>query len=333
MKLTLVRAVGVASLALLVTLEAAGQTAAPPAHIPDWIHRSMSWIEPDQNVPTGAQYKTFHSKTINTDVSYVVYLPPNYERDTGTRYPVLYYLHGSGGTSVNGAQQVVRTLDKAIRAGRVAPMIAIFVNGMRGNTAYCDSRDGKWPVETVIIKDLIPYVDATYRTLPSRESRAIEGFSMGSFGAAHLGFKYPEEFGVICIVAAALFGPHTGPGLDMAWGVLFPSPSAMGGDMAYWKANDPFELVKKNADALRDRTLIRIVTHDFETMKNSQAIRSEELHELMVQLMIPHAFYFLMNVKVHNAQQVWDTMGDNAFSFFSSALPRWQTYHPVASQQ
>jgi S-formylglutathione hydrolase FrmB len=331
MKLSMSR-VAIASLGLFLALEAAGQTVTPPARIPDWIHRPMAWIEPDQNVPAGAQYKTFHSKTINTDVSYVVYLPPDYQQQKATRYPVLYFLHGSGGTSAHGADQVVKTLDKAIRAGRVAPMIAIFANGLRGNTSYCNSRDGKWPLETVITEDLIPYVDATYRTLPSRENRAVEGFSMGGFGAAHLGFKYPELFGVVSIVAPALMGPNLHHDFAMAWGVLFPSPSAFAGDMAYWKANDPFELVQKNADALRDRTLIRIVCHDFKNAKSMQATRGDELHKLMVQLMIPHVFYYLMNVKAHNAPQVWDTMGDDAFSFFSSALPRWQTYRPSASQ-
>jgi len=57
---------------------------------------------------------------------------------------------------------------------------------------YCDSRDGKYPLETVIVSDLIPHVDAACRTIAAREGRGLDGFSMGGFGAAHLGFKYPD---------------------------------------------------------------------------------------------------------------------------------------------
>ncbi|MFC1596366.1 alpha/beta hydrolase [Planctomycetota bacterium] len=90
--------------------------------------------------------------------------------------------------------------------GRVSPMIVVMPNGLRGNTMYCDSRDGQYPVETVIINDLIPHVDATYRTVASREGRAVEGFSMGGFGAAHMGFKYPDLFGVVSIAARVSAG-------------------------------------------------------------------------------------------------------------------------------
>jgi S-formylglutathione hydrolase FrmB len=117
-----------------------------------------------------------------------------------------------------------------------------------------------YPSITEIMKDLIPHVDATYRTVASRESRAVEGFSMGGFGAAHLGFKYPEVFGLVSIEARALLGPHVeGHDPVQAWAKLFPT--ALGSDMDYFQANDPFTLAVKNADALRDRTLIRIATH------------------------------------------------------------------------
>ena len=55
------------------------------------------------------------------------------------------------------------------------------------------------------MKDLIPHIDATYRTIADRGSRWVEGFSMGGFGAAHLGFKYPEIFGAVSIMSGALF--------------------------------------------------------------------------------------------------------------------------------
>ena len=53
----------------------------------------------------------------------------------------------------------------------------------------------------MIVKELTPHVDATYRTIARREDRAVEGFSMGGYGAAHLGFKYPEVFGIVGIMS------------------------------------------------------------------------------------------------------------------------------------
>ena len=168
---------------------------------------TLNWVDPDHSEPEGLHYKTFHSDTINADVSYMVYLPPDYEQNETVRYPVLYHLHASGGTPARDGAEIVERLDKAVRAGRVDPMIMICINGLRGATMYSDSKDGRYPVETVTIKDLIPHVDATYRTLAVREARALEGFSMGGFGAAHFGFKYPEVFAVISIMRRRCWGP------------------------------------------------------------------------------------------------------------------------------
>ncbi len=285
----------------------------------------VEWVDPDRSPVEGTVYKTFHSKTINAEVSYLVYLPPDYQQGA-SRFPVLYELPASGQTPKSGAE-IVKRVDQGIRAGRISPMIVILVNGLRGNTMYCDSRDGKYPLESVIVKDLLPHVDSTYRTVASREGRALNGFSMGGFGAAHLGFKYPEIFGVVSIMAPPLLGPELkSPRPAQAWSRLFPM--AMGGDLEYFRANDPFTLASKNASVIRDRTVIRIVAH----WEEEQWLwpQCEKLHKLLVEHMIPHEYYFLMNVKGHNRTQCLNTMGDGAFAFFSSSLARGQTASPVA---
>ncbi len=285
----------------------------------EYKYGSLDWVDPDHSEANGMKFKIFHSKTIHADVSYMVYLPADYEQNSSTRYPVLYELHASGGTPKRDGMEITRRIDKAIRAGLLAPMILVFPNGLRGNTMYSDSKDGQYPVETVIIKDLIPHVDATYRTIASREARGLDGFSMGGFGAAHFGFKYPEIFAVISIMAPPLLGPDLKSPLPMrAWSNLFPS--AMGSDMEYFKTNDPFELVRKNADALRDRTAIRIVAHA--EAENWLAPRCEQLHQLLVEYRIPNAYFYLPNVKSHNRGQCLDSMGDAGLQFFSSSFKR-----------
>jgi endo-1,4-beta-xylanase len=280
----------------------------------------MNWVDPDRTTPAGTQYKTFSSSTIKGEVNYVIYLPPDYEQQRETRYPVIYFLHGSRGTPGRAAGTAAR-YDKAIRAGTIPPVIIVYVNGLRGATMYCDSRDGDYPVESVIIKDLIPHIDATYRTIASRAGRAIDGFSMGGFGAAHFGFKYPELFGVVSIQAPALLGPElTQPTPSRAWSRLFPA--AMDGDLDYFRANDPFALVPKNASVLRDRTFIRIICH-IET-DNWLAPQCQKLHNVLMEHTIPHQFLYLSNVKTHNQGQVMDTLGDAGLMFFGSSFDRLQ---------
>jgi enterochelin esterase-like enzyme len=279
---------------------------------------ALKWVDPDHSDLGDLKFKTFRSNTIKADVSYMIYLPPDYEQDQNARYPVLYQLPASGGTPRRDGPQATVRIDKAIRAKRIGPMIVVAVNGLAGNTMYCDTHDGQYPLESVIVKDLIPHIDATYRTTAVREGRGVNGFSMGGFGAAHLGLKYPDVFGVVSIMAPPLVEPGLKGLPAQAWGRLFPT--AMDSDMEYWKLNNPFELAVKNADKLRDRTFIRIVAHS--ENEHWLAPQCEKLHRILVDNMIQHEYAFLMNVKGHSPVQCMDTLGDAAFSFFSSSLAR-----------
>jgi endo-1,4-beta-xylanase len=306
---------------LVVALVAAVAGAFPGVAIAQkYTDGPMDWVDPERTTAPGTQYRTFKSETVKGDVSYVIYLPPDYDSQGSTRYPVIYFLHGSGGTAGKASGNAGR-FDKAIRAGAIPPLIVVFVNGLRGATMYCDSRDGAYPVESVIIKDLIPHIDATYRTIASRAGRAVDGFSMGGFGAAHLGFKYPEVFGVVSIPAPALLGPELQqPTPKRAWSRLFPA--AMDSDMDYFRANDPFALVAKNAGAIRDRSFIRIICHI--ENDNWLAPQCQKLHNALLAETIPHQFLYLSNVKSHNQGQVMDTLGAAGLAFFTSSFARLQ---------
>jgi len=88
---------------------------------------------------------------------------------------------------------MVKKIDEEIRAEKLPPFLVILVQGLP-HVRYINSKDSTRPVEDVIIKDLLPHVDATYRTMPMRSRRGIEEMSMGGYGALRLGFKYPELF-------------------------------------------------------------------------------------------------------------------------------------------
>jgi len=247
------------------------------------------FLDPDTRAPSGTQYRTLHSATIGAPASYLVYLPPDY-RSSNARYPVVYWLHGLNGTQRDGVASFVPYLEGNIRAGAAPPAIAVLVNGL-GDSRYYDSFDGQRPVESVIIRDLIPHVDAAYRTLGTREGRAIEGFSMGGFGAARLGFKYPELFGSVSIRAGALLDDESAAGAPD----LIATPGLFEkcfGNLEYFHAGSPWVVVRENAARIRGRTVVRMACGDNDALYP----RNRRYHELLVELGIVHEFVILPGV-------------------------------------
>ena len=303
----------------VVRVNAEGESQEPkkdrPVDLPNKAEK-MSWVEPDKTEPPGTTYKTFHSKTIDSEVSYLIYLPPDYDKERKKRYPVLYWLHGSGATQSKGGG-IVKIMDQAIRDSKAPAMVIVLINGLRGATMYCDSKNGKWPIESVIVNDLIPHIDATYRTTNKREGRAVEGFSMGGFGAAHLGFKYPDIFGVVSILAPALLGPDIKA--DMPKGKWIEHFSfVFKEDIDYFHANDPFQLIGKNAEKLRGRSIIRLVPHDEEG--KWLIPRCEAMHAMLEKHEIAHTFDIRTDIKAHNYNLMYNKIGEKAVGFYANAF-------------
>ena len=277
-----------------------------PGQPPARPQREMSkpeWIESNHSAPNGTQYKTFPSKVLGHEVSYLIYLPPNYDKDTAQHFPVIYWLHGMGGNQRGGAQMFVPHVEEAVKNDIMPPAIVVLVNGMV-RSFYCDSADGQMPMESVIIKDLIPHIDQTYRTLGSREGRIIEGYSMGGFGAAHLGFKYPELFGTVVINAGAL--------IDPAGNLL---AQIFGGDTEKANAEHPMQLARQNADKLRGQTHIRIGCGALDSL----LVKNKALHDELDELHIPHDYQVVPDV-AHESARYYQLLGPKVFEFHKKSL-------------
>ncbi|GAA0941717.1 hypothetical protein GCM10009554_33590 [Kribbella koreensis] len=157
---------------------------------------------------------SFRSATLGEDLAYNVYLPAGYAASTAS-YPVLYLLHGRG-DSMAAWTQLKGRLDAMIAAGDIPPTIAVMPDAPWSSRAsyYVDSayRDkGKEPgrpVETALIHDLVPHVDATYRTITDRTGRAIAGYSMGGSGALRYSMVHPELFGAAIVLSPAVYSPQ-----------------------------------------------------------------------------------------------------------------------------
>jgi enterochelin esterase-like enzyme len=128
---------------------------------------------------------------------FYVYLPPGYDTTT-ERFPVVYVLHG-GQLHAGSYFKGIQSAQEALRQnGAARAMIFVFpdaFNAFIGSFYLSSPTIGDY--ETYVTKELANQIDATYRTIPSRESRGITGCSMGGVGALHLGFKYPEVFSVV----------------------------------------------------------------------------------------------------------------------------------------
>ncbi len=258
--------------AVLLAIVACSNGSSPPAPA----------IKPPVLAPTttattrGSVVKArFDSAALGVTKHVVVYLPAGYET-SGKRYPAFYYLHGLGGDETNWVDG--GNLDGAA-AALALEAIVVMPDGDDG--FYADSpkqvdydacmKDGTglfFPerprkatciraskYETYITKDLVGWVDATYRTLPTREGRAIAGLSMGGFGALVIGMRHPDMFaaaashsGVDALLYEGPF-PYAKGKVQLAtdiknWGGrLGPFGGwirgIFGTDIATWKAYDP----------------------------------------------------------------------------------------------
>ena len=164
----------------------------------------QQWILPTIEAPQ-LQRVIFHSTAAATDISYFIYLPQAYDMETERRFPVLYWLHGSGG-GFEGVRPISAYFGRAMREGKIPPMLVVFPNGLP-NSLWVNSYDGSVPMETIVIEELLPHVDAHFRTIAAREGRIVEGFSMGGYGAARFGLKYHDLFGASSSLAGGPFHP------------------------------------------------------------------------------------------------------------------------------
>lgn len=268
--------------------------------------RTPTWMMP-RIEGADLHYQTFDSKLVGEKVGYVLYLPPGYEASGSKRYPVMYWLHGIGG-SQQGVPAITARITSAIQAGKCPAFIAVFANGMI-NSFYCDAVKEKRPVESVIVQELIPHIDATKRTIATRDARLIEGFSMGGFGAGHLGFKYPELFGSVSMIDAALVDLNT---MRQRHAPLFEG--IFGGQEEVFSAAHPRTLVEKNAALIRGRTVVRQTV-------GAIAGPNEAMHEELTKLGIEHDYDVFADAG-HNVGVLYERLGDKNWDFYRRAFAK-----------
>ena len=290
--------------------------ASSPAQSPGERIESQSgkaWVTPEVKAPR-VSFHTFDSDAAKGKVSYHIYTPAANDREPQRRFPVVYWLHGSGG-GLAGLAKVAAHFDTAIEAGKTPPCFVVLVNGL-AEGMYVDWKDGSAPMETIIVKELVPHIDATFRTIATREGRLLDGYSMGGYGAARLGFKYPDLFRAVSIMgggplqAELIQAPRAGR--QRAAEVL---NQVYGGDQEYFKNVSPRRIAEQNAEAIIKGSLVRQVCGD----RDETFGPNRDFHEHLDRLKIPHTWTVLPGVD-HNPMRTLEALGDSNWTFYRAAF-------------
>ena len=200
-----------------------------------------------KEVPHGQLRENFYfSKSTNTTRRCFVYTPPDYDKEPARRYPVLYLQHGAGEDETGWGNQgrVNLIMDNLIAAGKAKPFIIVMDNG--GNIGGGPGRGGRGrgarmgaasvtatapsattaggppargrgfggrggfnfgPFHTVLLDELIPYIDGNYRTLTDQPHRAMAGLSMGGMQTKSISLAHLDTIAYIGIFSGGTIAP------------------------------------------------------------------------------------------------------------------------------
>ncbi len=155
------------------------------------------WHQPDHfKAPEGGLKGTldtfgFDSKVLENNRNITVYLPPGYEKAT-TKYPTVYVNNGAMAIS---AAQVPNSIENLIRANKIPPVVAVFIDAPNSGQEYArGQRDG---FAQMIAEEIVPAIDAKYRTQANAASRAFMGCDEGGYAAIYTAFKHPGVFSML----------------------------------------------------------------------------------------------------------------------------------------
>lgn len=252
--------------------------------------KGVDYYQP-KDVPHGeVRERWYFSKTTENWRRIFVYTPPEYDSDRDARYPVLYLQHGGGEDERGWPNQgrVGFIMDNLIAAKKAKPMLVVMEQGYArrpGDTGAFPgppraAAPGQAPpprpdlskmfgaFEDVMVKDLIPMIDATYRTKPDREHRAMAGLSMGGMQTFQITLKHLDLF--------AYIGGFSGGGGGFGGGGFDPK-TAHGGVMA-----DPVEFNRK----------VRVLWLGIGTTEPQRMYDSvKHYHEALEKAGIKHGYY------------------------------------------
>ncbi len=228
----------------------------------------------------------YHSETVGTERKAIIYTPPGYSEEQ--QYPVLYLLHGLGGTETewldNGSPQVI--FDNLYSEGNLEPMIVVMPNGRAmeddratGDIFAPDKVQAFADFEQDLLTDLIPFIENRYPVIKDREHRALAGLSMGGGQSLNFGLGNLDTF-------AWIGGFSSAPNTELPE-ELIPDPEQVNEmlKLLWISCGDEDRLMnvsKRTHDYLAENNIPHIFyvepgAHDFEVWKNDLYLFSKLL--------------------------------------------------------
>jgi S-formylglutathione hydrolase FrmB len=206
MKLLSTLVIGMA-LPLIFELSAQVQTIVPPV-VPGAKPLTIEHIK----IHGAALEGNLEGNSVDREV--IVFLPPSYAKDKSRRYPVVYAMHGYsiGAEQWSHEIHVPQTIEGAFAQGANEMIVALPDSKTVHNGSMYSSSVTTGDFERFIAHDVVAYIDAHYRTIPSRMGRGLVGHSMGGYGASRIGMKHSDVFGSLyimspCCMSARQAGP------------------------------------------------------------------------------------------------------------------------------
>ncbi len=272
------------------------------------------WINtlPD-DLPPRVSHRTFSSKLAGQDVGYALLLPQGYEQSTD-RYPVVYYLHGGRPGSEAKSVKLAQYIVDLQKQHDLREVIYVFVNGGPVSHYNVPERIGIQGRDDAIgadvfIKELIPHIDATFRTIARREGRGLEGFSQGGRGTMRLALRYPELF---LSVAAG------GGGYETELKISESPDSAESPSLRFAQGDNTWDLARAYAerdDAPELQLMIYVGTKGFNYENNLAYM------EFLKSLGIEHRSLIVPDIE-HSATGIYEKQGLQILQFHQANLFR-----------
>ena len=224
-------------------------------------------FEENEMVPHGEVREVWYpSSTLDMMRRMHVYTPPGYDKGNA-KYPVFYLLHGAGDDD-SGWNSIGRAgfiIDNLIAAGKAKPMVVVMPNGSMPLPPQTGMPNGQTMnrmrdlFSAELLKDVMPMVEKTYRTLNKPENRALAGLSMGGFQTLDVTMTHPELFNYVGIFSSGFFGA-TVDEAETKYAKVLTDPSFNKGKKLFWVAigKDDFVMdANKKTLALLDKHNIK----------------------------------------------------------------------------
>lgn len=164
-----------------------------------------------KNVPHGnVQQVIFNSPSTGEQKRAFVYTPAEYSANPKKKYPVLYLQHGWGEDETAWSNQGHANLimDNLIAEGKCKPFIIVMTYGMTNNARFGTINSFNYKdFETVLVDELIPFIDSNFRTIPDKKHRAMAGLSMGGMETKNITLARPEVFDYYGLLSGGIYTP------------------------------------------------------------------------------------------------------------------------------